>query len=347
MTMKAVRWHGAKNLRIETVPIPKISANQVLLRVHRVGICGTDLHEYLAGPIFIPQESPHIYSGQKAPLTLGHEFAGEIVEIGAEVKNFKVGDRVVVEPILARFGLVGAYNLDSHIGFVGLSCDGGMAEYCAVDAGLLHLLPDSLDYEQGALVEPAAVAVYAVQRSEVQVGQRAAVFGCGPIGLLIIEALRAAGVYEVYCVELSKERRKKAEELGGIAVDPSTVNAVEFIKDVTQGGVDVSFEVTGVPVVLQQSLASVSNSGTCVVVSIWEREASIQPNELVIGEKSMKGTIAYRNVFPGVMQLMQRGFFGKDKLVTKKIALDKVVEEGFELLAKDKQQVKILINPSA
>ena len=184
-----------------------------------------------------------------------------------------------------------------------------------------------------------------MRSSKLKAGDTAAVFGCGPIGLLIIEALRAAGASEIYAIELSPERQQKARELGAIVIDPAQQDAVEAIKQATGYGVDLSFEVTGVPPVLKQALAAVHNDGECVIVSIWESEASIHPNEIVIKEKTLKGIIAYRDIFPAVLKLMEQGYFSKDKLVTRRITLDRIVDEGFEALAREKSQVKILVSP--
>ncbi len=153
------------------------------------------------------------------------------------------------------------------------------------------------------------------------------------------------GATEIYAVELSAERQAKAAELGAIVIDPAKVNAVAEIKRLTGGGADVSFEVTGVAPVLKQSIEAIKNDGECVIVSIWEGEASIHPNEIVIKEKTVKGIIAYRDVFPAVLKLMEQGYFSKDKLVTKRIKIDDIVEEGFEALVKEKSQVKILVEP--
>ena len=334
-TMKAARWHAAKDVRIEEVEVPEVQPHQVKVAVKFTGICGTDLHEYLDGPIFIPTEE-HVYSGQKAPVTLGHEFSGEIVEVGSDVTRVKVGDRVTIEPILA----------EPNLNFVGLAADGGFAKYCVLDGDLVHVIPDSLSYEQAALTEPAAVAVYAVRQSALKAGDTAVIFGLGPIGLLIVEALRAAGASKIYAVELSPERQAKAEELGAIVVRPEEgETVVEAIHRLTGGGADVSYEVTGVPVVLGQALAAVHKAGECMVVSIWEREASINPNEFAIQEKSLKGIIAYRHIFPKVLELMEQGYFPADKLVTKKIKLENIVEEGFVELTQDKSQIKILVQP--
>ena len=345
--MKAARWHNRKDVRVEEIEIPEIrKEKQVKIAVKYAGICGSDLHEYLGGPIFIPANEPHPYTGEKAPITMGHEFCGEIIEIGSGVTKFKVGDRVTVEPIHAKDGLKGKYNLDPNLNFIGLAGGGGgFSEYIVVNEDQAHKLPENVDFEQGALTEPAAVGLYAVRQSRVKAGDTAAVFGCGPIGLLVIDALRAAGASRIYAVELSPERQAKAKELGAIIVDPAKEDAVESIRKQTNGGVNVSFEVTGVPVVLQQALDVAEKGGELIVVSIWEKPATIHPNEIVIQEKTMSGVIAYRDVFPKVLELMGQGYFSKDLLVTKRIKLDDIVEEGFEALVKEKSQVKILVSP--
>ena len=344
--MKAARWHNRKDVRVEELEIPQPKANQIKIEVKYCGICGSDLHEYLGGPIFIPVDKPHPYTGEKAPLVMGHEFSGEVVEVGPEITKFKVGDRVTVEPIHAKDGLKGKYNLDPNLNFIGLAGGGGgFSEYVVVNEDQAHKLPDNVDFEQGALTEPAAVGLYAVRQSRIQAGDTAAVFGCGPIGLLVIDALRAAGASRIFAVELSPERQAKAKELGAIVVDPSKEDAVESIRRQTGGGVNVSFEVTGVPVVLPQSLEAAEKGGELVVVSIWEKPATIHPNEIVIQEKTMKGVIAYRDVFPKVLELMGKGYFSKDVLVTKRIKLEDIVEEGFNALVKEKSQVKILVSP--
>ena len=344
--MKAARWYKQKDVRVEEVEIPKVGEQQIKIAVKYCGICGSDLHEYLGGPIFIPVGTPHPYTKEVAPITMGHEFSGEVVETGAGITKFKVGDRVTVEPIVAKDGLKGKYNLDPNLTFIGLGGGGGgFSEFVVVNEDQAHKLPDNIDYEQGALTEPAAVALYAVRQSKFRAGDKVAVFGCGPIGLLIVDALRAGGATEIYAVELSPERQEKAKKLGAIIVDPSKVDGVKEIREKTNGGVDVSYEVTGVPKVLQQALEVPQKDGELMVVSIWETTAPIHPNEIVIQEKTVKGVIAYRDVFPNVLQLMGQGYFSKDLLVTKHIKVDDIVNEGFEALVKEKSQVKILVSP--
>ena len=346
--MKAARWHGVKDIRVEDIPEPNPAAGQVKVKVAWTGICGSDLHEYLAGPIFVPVKEDHPLSHDKAPITMGHEYCGTITELGEGVSGLAVGDRVAIEPIFAcgecAACLEGKYNLCDSLGFVGLSGGhGGFAEHSVVPARMVHKMPDDLSMEQGALVEPAAVALHAVRLSAIKAGDKAAVFGAGPIGLLVVEALRVAGASEIHVVEPSQVRRQKALDLGATAaIDPSDSDAVAAIRDAT-GGVHVAFEVTGVPQVLPQCIDATRHDGQVLIVSIWEKEASFQPNTVVLKERQLKGTIAYRNVYPAVMALMTQGYFSADQLVTKRIDLDDVVSQGFEALAAEKSQVKILV----
>lgn len=351
--MKAARWHAAKDIRVEEIDEPQVGPGEVKMKVAWTGICGSDLHEYLAGPIFIPVGAKHPLSGDKAPIVMGHEYCGTITELGDGVSGLAVGDRVAVEPIFACDDCApcrnGLYNLCEKLGFVGLSGGwGGFAAYSVVQARMCHKMPDELPMEQGALVEPAAVALHAIRISAIKPGGTAAVFGAGPIGLLVIEALRAAGAAEIHVVEPSGSRRQKALELGATsAIDPAGENPVEAVRKATGSGVDVAFEVTGVPRVLPQAIDSTRYDGQTLIVSIWESEASFQPNSVVLKERQIKGTIGYRNVYPAVMQLMLRGYFSAETLVTKRIGIDEIVAEGFDALVAEKTQIKILVEAPA
>jgi len=346
--MKAARWYGVKDIRVEEVAEPATGPSDVKVKVAWTGICGSDLHEYLAGPIFVPVGEDHPLSHDQAPITMGHEYSGVVTEVGENVTHVVKGDRVAIEPIFACGDcpacLEGKYNLCDSLGFVGLSGGhGGFAAYSVVPARMVHKMPDALSMEQGALVEPAAVALHAVRMSKIKAGDTAAVFGAGPIGLLVVEALRVAGAAQIHVVEPSDVRRQKALDLGATsAIDPTSTDAVAAIRAAT-GGVHVAFEVTGVPQVLPQCIDATRHEGQTLIVSIWEKEAAFHPNTVVLKERQLLGTIAYRNVYPAVMELMTQGYFNADKLVTKRIAIEDIVPEGFEALVAEKSHVKILV----
>lgn len=346
--MKAARWHGQRDIRVEDVPEPAPGPGEVKVKVAWTGICGSDLHEYLAGPIFVPVGEDHPLSHDQAPITMGHEYSGTVTELGEGVTGLAIGDRVAIEPIFAcgtcAACLEGKYNLCDSLGFVGLSGGhGGFAAYSVVPARMVHKMPDGLSMEQGALIEPSAVALHAVRLSKIRAGDTAAVFGAGPIGLLVVEALRVAGASQIHVVEPSEVRRQKALDLGATsAIDPTSTDAVAAIRDATSG-VHVAFEVTGVPRVLPQCIEATRHEGQTLIVSIWESDAAFQPNAVVLKERQLQGTIAYRNVYPAVMELMMQGYFSPDQLVTKRIAIDQIVTEGFEALVAEKSHVKILV----
>lgn len=349
--MRAAVWHKARDLRVEDVPVPDLAdPHSVQVKIAACGICGSNLHEYAPGPIFIPVDAPHPISGERAPIVMGHEFADEVVAVGEGVTRVKPGDGVAIVPILSpsRDGayVMERYNLSPLLGFHGLSGGGGgFSQFTVLGEHMLHKMPEDLSWEQGALVEPAAVALHAVRQSGLNSGDSAAVFGTGPIGLMVIEALKGAGAAHIHAVEISEVRRRKAEQLGATIHDPSGGDVVEAIQDASAGGVDFAFEVTGIPSVLSQCIGATHPGGEIVIVSIWESNASFQPNTLVIKERTTRGIIAYRHVYPAVMALMQRGYFGAEDLVTDRIALDDVVEKGFEQLLNDKSQIKIMVSP--
>jgi (R,R)-butanediol dehydrogenase / meso-butanediol dehydrogenase / diacetyl reductase len=189
--MRAAVWYGAKDVRVEDVPVRPPGPGEVTIEVAYCGICGSDLHEYADGPHAVPVGAPHPESGVAAPLVLGHEFCGTVTEVGADVTTVAPGDRVAVEPHY-RCGscprcLAGEYNICRHFGFAGLMGHGGLAEHSTVPAYMLHRLPEQVSLEQAAVFEPAAVALHAVRRAGIRPGESVAVLGLGPIGLLVTQ----------------------------------------------------------------------------------------------------------------------------------------------------------------
>lgn len=352
--MKAALWYGVKDVRLENIEEPKVTKGNVKIKVKWCGICGSDLHEYLGGPIFIPTDKPHPISKEVAPVVLGHEFSGEIVEVGEGVTNLNIGDRVAVEPIVACGTCPacqeGKYNLCSSLGFHGLcGGGGGFAEYTVFPAKFVHKIPDGLSFEKAALIEPIAVAIHSLRVGKFMTGQSAIVLGAGPIGLATIEALKAAGASLVMVMQRKSVRQEYALRAGAdIVIDPTEVNVAEEVKCLTGGvGADISFETTGAKIGFDTGIESIKYNGTMVVTSIWEEEISINPNTFIFSEKTIVGTIAYRNEFPATMAQMNDGRIKVDGYITKKISLDDIVEEGFGALTgpEKKKHVKILVTP--
>ncbi|WP_461612561.1 2,3-butanediol dehydrogenase [Clostridium sp. Marseille-QA1073] len=352
--MKAALWYNKKDIRVEEIKEPKVTKGNVKIKVKWCGICGSDLHEYLGGPIFIPVGQPHPLSGNVAPVVLGHEFSGEVVEVGEGVTKFKAGDRVTVEPIVACGECPACreskYNLCSSLGFHGLcGSGGGLAEYTVFPEEFIHKIPDSMSYEQAALIEPMAVALHSIRISNFKTGDTAIVLGSGPIGLATIECLKAAGAKLVVVLQRKSIRQEYAKRAGAdVVLDPNEVDIAEEVKKLTNEiGVDAAFETTGAKIGFDVGLNSLKCEGTLVVTSIWEEDVSFNPNTLVFSEKKIVGTLAYRHEFPATIAQMNDGRIKAEGYITKKIALDDIVEEGFGALTgpEKKKHVKILVTP--
>lgn len=352
--MKAALWYGVKDVRVEDIEEPKVLEGTVKVKVKWCGICGSDLHEYLGGPIFIPVGQPHPLSKNVAPVVLGHEFSGEVVEVGEGVSKFKKGDRVIVEPMVVCGECPackeGKYNLCEKLGFHGLcGSGGGFAEYTVFPQEYIHKIPEGMSYEQAALVEPMAVALHSIRIAKFVTGNTALVLGSGPIGLATIECLKAAGASLVIVLQRKSIRQEYAKRAGAdYVLDPNECDIATEVKKLTGGlGVDVAFETTGAKIGLDTGLDSLKFEGTLVVTSIWEGEVNINPNKLVFTEKKIVGTLAYRHEFPATMAQMNDGRIKAEGYITSKVYIDDIVEKGFGALTgpEKKKHVKILVTP--
>ncbi len=347
--MKAARWHAAKDIRVEETEIPSPKDDQVKIEVKFAGICGSDLHEYNHGPQLIPFDKPYPLNGHQGTTTLGHEFSGVVVETGKNVKRVKKGDRVTVEPIFRNpsspFIERGEYNLAEPLGFVGLTANGAFAKYVVVEDYMVHKIPDSMTYEQGAIVEPAAVAAYGIQQSGLKMGDTILVSGAGPIGLLVVQVAVATGASQIFVSDLSEARLKKAKEVGAThTFDARDKNIPQRIKEITGLGVDVFIDAAGVQASFDTGINSLRNGGTAVLVALFAKEVIHDALNQALKELTLKGIIGYRNIFPQVIALISSGRLPVEKLVTSVISLDEIIEKGFEALIKSPTEVKILID---
>ena len=346
--MKAAVWYGEKDIRIEERELKALKDNEVTVRVAWAGICGSDLHEYQEGPVFVPTEKEDQLTGQVAPLIMGHEFAGIIEKVGSQVTKFNVGDRVAINPTLT-FGNK-PEDIDQYDGFsfIGLHGDGGFTTFANAPESNVYLLPETLSLQEGALVEPTAVAVQAIKEGGLQFGDTTAIFGAGPIGLVTVIAAKAAGASKIIVLDLSETRLEKAKELGAThTINSGKENPVEAIRAVVPEGVDVSFEVAGVAPTFTQAIASTKARGTMVIVSIFARPIEWNPLQLTNTGVKITSSIAYTPTsFQQTVDLMGTGQLNPQSIVTSQIKLDDIVEEGFEALTNDKTQVKILVELS-
>jgi (R,R)-butanediol dehydrogenase/meso-butanediol dehydrogenase/diacetyl reductase len=346
--MRAIRWYGAQDLRFEPADDPSPGPGQALVRVAYCGICGTDLAEYQKGPVLI-RTGPHPLTGARPPITLGHEFSGRVVAVGEGVADTMIGRRVCVDPCW-RCGecfwcLRGDYHICRSGGSVGLASDGALADLVVVPADGLVPLPDGVTDEVGALVEPLAVGVHAVSRGRAQEGEWALVIGCGPIGLAVLMAARAHGL-QVLVVEPSPVRRALALSLGAErAFDPAVDDARREAYLITsKTGADLVFECTGLPDMLGFAVSSARRGGRVVLVGIGQGVSELSTQQVVPYEREIIGALGYRNDLPTVVQLIADGRMDPAPLITNIIPMEDAVREGFERLARSKDEgMKTLI----
>jgi (R,R)-butanediol dehydrogenase/meso-butanediol dehydrogenase/diacetyl reductase len=309
------------------------------------GICGTDLKEYADGPVLIPPA--------KAPLTMGHEFAGRVAEAGKGVEGFKTGDRV------SGVGywycgecyccLKGQYNLCVNQGFTGLFSDGCMAEYFVLPAYACYKLPDTVSDEMGALVEPLAVALHAIKQGRVQLGDTVAVLGDGAIGLSAVIAARTAGASAVYLVAKHKGRGKLAEKLGATKVIYSSESSpAEQILKLTGGmGADAAIECVGYPDTPQQALELTRRGGITVIAGVFEKPGAIDFSSMTFTEKILVGSSIYVHEGRTAIELLADKRIDPSPLITTRVPLKDAVKLGFDALLKDKEKnIKVLLKVS-
>lgn len=353
--MKAVRFHAKGDIRVEDVagPSKPLGAYEVLIKPIACGICGTDLHEYVAGPIVTPVE-PHPLSGATNPQILGHEFSAVVVDKGTAVKNVAVDDRVSIQPLVTPrddyFAKRGLYHLNPKMAAIGLSWPwGGMGEYAVVNDYNVTKIPSSLSDIQGALVEPGAVALYGVERGGVRAGSTVLVSGAGPIGAMTILAARAAGASLIFVSEPNEVRRKLAEDLipGVIAIDPNNADVMTIVHDMTEEGVgvDVAIECVGLERSLNLCADAVRRGGKVVQVGLHMKRASIDAMLWAQKDITIEATWCFEvQMWPRIISMIENGLYPVEKIVTSEIAAEDVVERGFkELLNPSGKNLKVLV----
>jgi 2-desacetyl-2-hydroxyethyl bacteriochlorophyllide A dehydrogenase len=335
--MKAVLYKGRNQLEVGELPKPSPGAGEVVLKVHNCGICGSDLHAVQFG------------LGLKPDCVLGHEFCGEIAEIGPQVSGYQTGERVCVVPFHScgvcdhcRRGQ--GYHCEK-MKSVGLGpLPGAYAEYVACSQASLLKLPDRLDSRQGALVEPLSVGLHGVNRSRVASGTPCVVMGAGPVGLATLLWCKAKGADPVVVSEIAPGRAALAQRLGASAVvNPREYNPAARVKELCGKLPEVVFECIGVKSTLNQAVGMVDKCGQVVVIGVCMEPDQIMPLNFIFKEVSVNFALAYaRSDFDETIAALSSGRINADPLVTDIIALDQV-PATFELLRTPTTQAKVLI----
>lgn len=352
--MKAAIWHGRQDVRIEDAPNPPDPPpGQVQVEVAWCGICGTDLHEYIGGPVYIPQEAPHPLTSVKAPVPIGHEMSGRVVAVGDGVHNFAVGDRVAACPIIGchqcRWCRSGSMAQCDLVAFLGTSWWGGALSECLnLYAYQCFHLPNAISDEVGALVEPFSAAVRAVSQAGIGPEDNVAVVGAGPIGLMALLAAKLRGAKRVVAVEVARGRQETAKKLGATEViDPARENPEKRALEITGGeGFDVVLECAGQPVTAQLAGRLTRTRGRLVVMGVFEKPALLDLTDLVFREKTVSGSMSGYGLYEETIRLMSDPRFKGEDLITGRIPLDDLVNRGYHgLLYEKESNVKTLVSP--
>jgi (R,R)-butanediol dehydrogenase/meso-butanediol dehydrogenase/diacetyl reductase len=349
--MRAAVYRGNRQLTVEDVPEPSVSAGEIKVRVARNGICGTDVHEYYEGPLFIPVSRPHPLTARTMPLILGHEFSGWVTEVGRGVDDIAEGDKVAIEPTfrcgVCRACRTGSYHLCRSVGYLGLMADGGMAEFAVVRRDMVHVLPPQVPVEMGALVEPMSVAYHAALLGRVDSQSSVLIFGAGPIGIGLWFALRGLGLTEIDVVEPSAERRKAIEGVGARTMDPATQDVAAVIADRTDGlGVDAVYDAAGVAAAVQTGLECLAARRALVTVAVYDKPVATSLLDVLMRERAIQGSLSFTDVdVRAVIDLMGRGHYRTTGWV-ETIGMSGVVEEGFEALRAGRK-MKLLVDPTS
>ena len=357
-SMRAVIYYGERDVRVEDVTQQNVGSTGVRVDITACGICGTDLHEYVAGPIDTPGDAPHPITGEEVPIRFGHEFGGRVTEVGLDVDRIRRGDLVAINPLLicgdCQYCDEGKYNLCTNIGTIGLSgAGGGFAENVVVDESHVVPVPDSVPDEYTALVEPLAVGVHAVRESEMELGDDVAVIGCGPIGLATALAAKAEGAGQLLASASRDSRRELARRIGAdVVIDPNETDPVAEIRAATDDGADVAFEVAGAGSSLDEAVQCTTRDGAVTVISLFEEAIEFDPNPIVHGGRSLDGVFGYQagplgdRDYRTVIRLLETGQLDPEPLITGRVGLEDIVEEGFESLSdRGSGHVKILVEP--
>ena len=320
--MKALVYRGPCDIGIEDRATPQSGPSEVLVKVRASGICGSDLHGYLGK------------TGRRIPpMVMGHEFAGEVAGAGQDATHFKPGDRVVVQPVIfcgtcepCSQGLTNFCGQKQLFGVMDL--DGSMAEYVAVPERLLYRLPDHVDFVSAALTEPLAVAYSATRKVDVE-GRDVLVIGSGTIGLMILQALCAAGARSIYMVDITPSRLDLAMRMGASGtINPAQEDFDARVSAVTGGrGFDVVFEAVGATPTVQQSTAALKIGGTAVWVGNSARMVSVDMQQIVTRALTVIGTYTYTHAeFGEALDLIASGKVALAPLVSRVEPLERGAE---------------------
>lgn len=343
--MKALLLTEYKHLVVTEVDEPEMTSHDVLVQVEACGICGSDIHGYDGS------------TGRRIPpLVMGHEAAGIVVSVGDNVDDLVPGDRVTFDSMVScgqcEFCRAGSQNLCNNRRVLGVSCGeyrrhGAFAERIAVPRRIVYRLPDEMPFEHAALVEAVSVAVHAVSVSPVKLGDTAIVVGAGMIGLLTIQAVKAAGASRVIAVDVNDKRLVVAKELGATDVlNSKECDVPKVVRELTGGrGADVALEVVGTTETINAAIESVRKGGHVTLVGNISPTIQLPLQSVVTREISLQGTCGCNGEYPQCIDLMRTGAINVAPLITAQISLEEGPAWFKRLHDGDPSQMKVVVRP--
>ena len=322
--MKSAVFYGKHDLRVEEHPMPEVGPHDVLIQVEACGVCGTDVH---------------IYEGDKGaaevtpPTILGHEFSGVIREVGSEVKKYKAGDRVCIDPNCycgacdpCRNGV--AHFCENMMGY-GTTVNGGFAEYCAVDERQVYLLGENTTFEQGAMAEPVACCLHGIDMCEIQPGQQVVIIGGGMIGLLMLQLAKLAGAAKVALLEPVENKREVGRKLGAdVCIDPVKEDVKERLAENGMDWVNVVSECVGRPSTIEQAIEIAGNKAVVMMFGLTKPDEEIAVKPFQVFQKELVLKASYINPYTQkrALDLINSGRLDVSSLVYEVCSLDKLEE---------------------
>jgi len=334
--LRAAVFMGREDIRVLERDRPDIEADDVLVKVSYCGICGSDVTAYKTG---------NYVEG----IVIGHEISGVVEEVGENVDHLMPGDRVVVNSALpcgrCRYCFSGRPSQCEDLDLIGITRDGGMADYISVPGWIIYRIPDKLSLLHAALVEPLSNVLHAFKLSSFRAGDTVLIQGAGPIGVLLLEVLKTAGASKIIVSEISERRRRLAEELGAdVVINPIEENLPLVVEKETGGeGVDIVFDAAGVPETLKANFTLARKAGEIMIIGITEEPAEADFFTTVLNELTIKGSYLGFNEFPQAIRLIAEGKVRADKIITSIIELEEIVEKGFKRLVKPIEECKIIV----
>ncbi|RFA17556.1 NAD(P)-dependent alcohol dehydrogenase [Subtercola boreus] len=332
--MNAAVLNAPHEIAFEPAAVPTLDADQVLVRVSAVGVCGSDVHYYEHGRI-----GPYVV---KDPLVLGHELSGRIEDVGSAINQNRIGSRVAVEPQRAcrvcEQCKAGRYNLCPHMEFFATPpINGAFAEFVAIQSDFAHDIPDTVSDEAAALLEPLSVGIWACKRAEVGPGSRVLIAGAGPIGVILAQTAKSFGASEVIVTDIDAARRAFAAEHGASRVLDPTVDAVDGLE------VDAFIDATGVASAVRAGIRAVKPAGRVILVGLGTDDVELPVSFIQNREIWLSGVFRYANTWPLAIELVNSGRVDLDVLVTARFALADA--ERALTIGREAGQLKAIVYP--